>query len=253
MEEVKIVGFLCNWCCYAGADLAGVSRFQYPPTIRIIRVMCSGRVDPVIILDAFLYGADGVFVGGCHPGDCHYLQGNYYAEKKIEMAQRLLKEAGVEPKRLRLEWVSASEGERFSKIMKEFSDEIKALGPVTFEPEALEAACLAAADYRLRILATKERELLEVGNKYGEVFTRHEMDRLLADMVREEYKEKRILLRLKEPRSVKEIASELNLKPNIVLRHIMDLKRSELVDIHELRDHTPVYIARKLGEEGITE
>jgi len=253
MEAVKIIGFLCNWCCYAGADLAGVSRFQYPPNIRIIRVMCSGRVDPVIILDAFLYGADGVFVGGCHPGDCHYLEGNYYAEKKIEMAQRLLKEARVEPKRLHLEWVSASEGERFSKIMKEFSDEIKALGPVTFETEALEAACLAAADYRLRILATKERELLEVGNKYGEVFTQHEMDRLLDDIVREEYEEKRILLKLKEPRSVKEIASELNLKPNIVLRHIMDLKRYELVDIHELRDYTPVYIARKLDEEGITE
>jgi len=250
MGEVKIVGFLCNWCCYAGADLAGVSRFQYPPNIRIIRVMCSGRVDPVIILDAFLYGADGVFVGGCHLGDCHYLQGNYYAEKKIEMAKRLLKEAGVEPKRLRLEWVSASEGERFSKIMKEFSDEIKALGPVTFEKEAMEAACLAAADYRLRILATKERELLETGNKYGEVFTQHEMDRLLADMVRDEYEEKRILLKLKEPRSVKEIASELNLKPNIVLRHIVDLKRYELVDLHEIRDYTPTYIARKLTEEG---
>ena len=212
--------------------------------------MCSGRVDPVIILDAFLYGADGVFVGGCHLGDCHYLQGNYYAEKKIEMAKRLLKEAGVEPKRLRLEWVSASEGERFSKIMKEFSDEIKALGPVTFEKEAMEAACLAAADYRLRILATKERELLETGNKYGEVFTQHEMDRLLADMVRDEYEEKRILLKLKEPRSVKEIASELNLKPNIVLRHIVDLKRYELVDLHEIRDYTPTYVARKLIEEG---
>jgi len=216
-------------------------------------VMCSGRVDPVFVLDAFLYGADGVFVGGCHPGDCHYLQGNYYAEKKIEMAKRLLKEAGVEPKRLRLEWVSASEGERFSKIMKEFSDEIKALGPVKFEKEAMEAACLAAADHRLRILATKERELLETGNKYGELFTRHEMDRLLADMVRDEYEAKRILLKLKEPMSVKEIASELNLQPNIVLRHIVDLRRYELVELHEIRDHTPLYIARELNEEGITE
>ncbi|MDI6885799.1 MAG: hydrogenase iron-sulfur subunit [archaeon] len=245
MAEVKIVGFLCNWCCYAGADLAGVSRFQYPPNIRIIRVMCSGRVDPVIILDSFLYGADGVFVGGCHPGDCHYLRGNYYAEKKIEMARRLLREAGVDPKRLRLEWVSASEGERFAKIIKEFTDEIKALGPVTFEKEAMEAACLAAADYRLRILATKERELLEEGNKYGEVFTRHEMDRLLDDLVREEYEAKRILLKLKEPMSVKELASELNLKPNIVLRLILDLKRYELVDLHEIRDNTPTYIARE--------
>jgi len=217
--------------------------------VRIIRVMCSGRVDPVIILDTFLYGADGVFIGGCHLGDCHYLQGNYYAEKKIEMASRLLKEAGVDPERLRLEWVSASEGKRFANIMKEFTDEIKELGPVKFEKEAMEAACIAAADYRLRILATKERELLEMGNKYGEVFTRHEMDRLLDDLVKEEYEAKRILLKLKEPMSVKELAAELNLKPNIVLRHILDLKRYELVDFHEIRDNTPTYIARELSEE----
>ena len=252
-EEVKIVGFLCNWCCYAGADLAGVSRFQYPPNMRIIRVMCSGRVDPVIILDTFLHGADGVFIGGCHLGDCHYLQGNYYAEKKIEMAKRLLKEAGVEPERLRLEWVSASEGERFAGVMKEFTAEIKELGQIKFEKEEMEAACIAAADYSLRILATKEKELLEEGNKYGEVFTRHEMDRLLDDMVREEYEAKKILLKLKKPMSVKEIASELNLKPNVVFRHILDLKRYELIEIHEIRDNTPTYIARELSEGGITE
>ncbi len=130
MDEVKLIGFMCNWCCYAGADLAGVSRFQYPPNIRIIRVMCSGRVDPELILDTFLYGADGVFIGGCHLGDCHYLEGNYYAEKKVEMAKRLLKAAGVEPERLRLEWISASEGERFAEVIREFTEEIKELGPV---------------------------------------------------------------------------------------------------------------------------
>jgi len=243
MDEVNLIGFMCNWCCYAGADLAGVSRFQYPPNIRIIRVMCSGRVDPELILDTFLYGADGVFIGGCHLGDCHYLEGNYYAEKKIEMAKRLLKAAGVEPERLRLEWISASEGERFAEVITEFTEEIKELGPVKFENEELEAACIAAADYRLRILATKERELLEEGNKYGEVFTQHEMDRLLDDMVQEDYESKRILLKLKKPMSVKEIASELNLKPNVVFRRILDLKRRELIEIHEIRDNTPVYIA----------
>ena len=242
-EEVKLIGFMCNWCCYAGADLAGVSRFQYPPNIRIIRVMCSGRVDPELILDTFLYGADGVFIGGCHLGDCHYLEGNYYAEKKIEMAKRLLKAAGVEPERLRLEWISASEGERFAEVITEFTEEIKELGPVKFENEELEAACIAAADYRLRILATKERELLEEGNKYGEVFTQHEMNRLLDDMVQEDYESKRILLKLKKPMSVKEIASELNLKPNVVFQRILDLKRRELIEIHEIRDNTPVYIA----------
>ena len=243
MDEVKLIGFMCNWCCYAGADLAGVSRFQYPPNIRIIRVMCSGRVDPELILDTFLHGADGVFIGGCHLGDCHYLEGNYYAEKKVEMAKRLLKAAGVEPERLRLEWISASEGERFAEVIREFTEEIKELGPVKCEKDELEAACIAAADYKLRILATKERELLEEGNKYGEVFTMHEMDRLLGDMVQEDYEAKRILLKLKKPMSVKKIASELNLKPNVVFRRILDLKRHELIGIHEIRDNTPTYIA----------
>jgi len=243
MEEVNVIGFLCNWCSYAGADLAGVSRFQYPPNVRIIRVMCSGRVDPELILDTFLHGADGVFIGGCHFGDCHYLEGNYYAEKKIEMAKRLLKVAGVEPERLRLEWVSASEGGRFAAVMKEFTEEIKVLGPIKFDIERLEAVHIAAADYKLRILATKERELLEGGNKYGEVFTQHEMDRLLDDMVQEVYESKRILLKLKKPKSVKEIALDLNLKPNEVFRHILDLRRHELIEIHEIRDNRPVYIA----------
>jgi len=243
-EEVKIIGFMCNWCCYAGADLAGVSRFRYPPNIRIIRVMCSGRVDPEIILDSFLYGADGVFIGGCHLGDCHYVEGNYYAEKKIEMARRLLKEAGVEPERLRLEWVSASEGEQFAATIKEFTEEIKEMGRIEFDKEKMEAVRMVAADYRLRILATKERELLEEGNKYGEVFTQHEMDRLLNDMVREEYEAKRILLKLKKPMSVKEISSELNWKPNVVFRHILDLKRHELIELHEIRDNTPTYVAK---------
>jgi len=206
--------------------------------------MCSGRVDPDIILDSFLYGADGVFIGGCHPGDCHYVEGNYYAEKKIEMARRLLKEAGVEPERLRLEWVSASEGERFAATISEFTEEIKEMGRIEFEKEEMEAVCMAAADYRLRILATKERELLEEGNKYGEVFTQHEMDRLLDDMVREEYEAKRILLKFKKPMSVKEISSELNWKPNVVFRHILDLKRHELIELHEIRDNTPTYVAK---------
>lgn len=253
MFEPRIIGFMCNWCCYAGADLAGVSRFRYPPNIRIIRVMCSGRVDPEIILDTFLYGADGVFIGGCHPGDCHYVEGNYYAEKKIEMARRLLKEAGVEPERLRLEWVSASEGERFAAIIKEFTEEIKEMGRIESDKEEMEAVRMAAADYRLRILATKERELLEEGNKYGEVFTQHEMDRLLDDMVREEYEAKRILLKLKKPMSVKEISSELNWKPNVVFRHILDLKRHELIELHEIRDNTPTYVVKKLNEGEITE
>ena len=125
----KIVGFLCNWCSYAGADLAGVSRIQYPPTLRIVRVMCSGRIHPIFILEAFKNGADGVLVAGCHDGDCHYLSGNYKAQNRVSLLKKVLEQFGLEPERLRLEWVSASEGDRFATIIKDMTEEIKKLGP----------------------------------------------------------------------------------------------------------------------------
>jgi F420-non-reducing hydrogenase iron-sulfur subunit len=128
--EPKIIGFLCNWCSYAGADLAGVSRIQYPPNIRIVRVMCSGRIDPIFILEAFKNGADGVLVAGCHlPSDCHYISGNFKALRRVKLLREILKEFGIEPERLRLEWVSASEGDRFAAIVREMVEEIKKLGP----------------------------------------------------------------------------------------------------------------------------
>jgi len=128
--EPKIIGFLCNWCSYAGADLAGVSRIQYPPNIRIIRVMCSGRIDPAFILEAFKDGADGVLVAGCHlPSDCHYVNGNFKALRRITLLKMLLQDFGIEPERLRLEWVSASEGEKFAVIIRDMVEQIKKLGP----------------------------------------------------------------------------------------------------------------------------
>lgn len=127
--EPRVIGFCCNWCAYAGADLAGISRIQYPPNLRMIRVMCSGTVDPVYILEAFQKGADGVFVGGCHPGDCHYQAGNYKTLRKVTLTKRLLSQLGINPQRLRLEWVSAAEGQRFAQVVADFVAEIKELGP----------------------------------------------------------------------------------------------------------------------------
>ena len=128
--EPKIIGFLCNWCSYAGADLAGVSRFQYPPNLRVIRVMCSGRVHPSYILEAFRNGADGVLVAGCHtPNDCHYISGNFKAERRVAMLKKLMTQLGLEPERLRLEWISAAEGEKFAKVMREMVSDLKKLGP----------------------------------------------------------------------------------------------------------------------------
>ncbi len=128
--EPKIVGFLCNWCAYAGADLAGVSRLQYPPNARIIRVMCSGRIDPAFVLEAFKDGADGVLVAGCHlPSDCHYLSGNFKAQRRIFLLKKVIEQFGIEPDRLRIEWVSASEGDRFAAVMKDLVEKTRTLGP----------------------------------------------------------------------------------------------------------------------------
>ncbi|MBS7632828.1 hydrogenase iron-sulfur subunit [Candidatus Bathyarchaeota archaeon] len=132
--EPKIIGFLCNWCSYAGADLAGVSRIQYPPNIRIIRVMCSGRIDPAFVLEAFKDGADGVLVAGCHlPSDCHYISGNFKALRRITLLKKALAEFGIEPERLRLEWISASEGDKFATVVRDMTEQIKKLGPNPFK------------------------------------------------------------------------------------------------------------------------
>ena len=127
--EPSIVGFLCNWCSYAGADLAGTSRLKYPANIKTIRVMCSGRVDPVFILKALKDGADGVLIAGCHPGDCHYHSGNYKANRRVKLLKKLLAELGLESERVRFEYISASEGKEYASIVTEFTDEIKKLGP----------------------------------------------------------------------------------------------------------------------------
>ena len=134
--QPRIVGFLCNWCSYAGADLAGVSRIQYPPNLRVIRVMCSGRIDPTFVLEAFRSGADGVLVAGCHiPSDCHYLSGNFKAYRKVAVLRRLLEQLGLEPQRLRLEWISASEGARFAEVVKDMTEKIRKLGPNPMKTE----------------------------------------------------------------------------------------------------------------------
>ncbi len=127
--EPKIVAFLCNWCSYAGADLAGVSRMQYPPNIRVVRVPCSGRINPLFILAALQNGADGVLVSGCHPGDCHYLSGNLVARRKFNTIKDLLAYVGIEANRVQFSWVSASEGGRFSDLVRQVSEDVKKLGP----------------------------------------------------------------------------------------------------------------------------
>jgi len=127
--EPNILGFLCNWCSYAGADLAGTSRMKYPTNLKSIRVMCSGRVDPAFVLEALRKGIDGVLIAGCHPGDCHYQSGNYKTNRRVKLLKKLLEELGIDPKRVRFEYVSASEGQKFATVVTEFVTEMKKLGP----------------------------------------------------------------------------------------------------------------------------
>lgn len=127
--EPKILAFLCNWCSYAGADLAGVSRLQYPPNVRVIRIPCSGRMNPAFIVAALRNGVDGVLVSGCHPGDCHYLSGNYFARRKFTVFKSLLEYMGIEAGRVHFSWVSAAEGEKFAQVVREVTEAVKGLGP----------------------------------------------------------------------------------------------------------------------------
>ena len=127
--EPNILGFLCNWCSYAGADLAGTSRMKYPANIKSIRVMCSGRVDPSFVLEALRKGVDGILIAGCHPGDCHYQSGNYKTNRRVKLLKKLLEELGMNPQRVRFEYISASEGQKFATVVTEFVAEIKKLGP----------------------------------------------------------------------------------------------------------------------------
>ena len=128
--QPRIVAFFCNWCTYTAADLAGVSRLKYAPNVRVIRLMCSGRVDPQFILDALARGADGVLIGGCHPGDCHYVEGNFKMLRRFQLLGRVLADLGLEPERVRLEWISAAEGEKVKRVVNEMTDAIKRLGPL---------------------------------------------------------------------------------------------------------------------------
>ncbi len=138
--QPRIVAFLCNWCSYTGADLAGISRIHWSPAVHIVRVMCSGRLDPTFVVKAFRLGADGVIVSGCHPGDCHYQKGNYKALRRVHLLKRLLVDFGVEPERLRLVWVSASEGETWAKVANEMEVTVRALGPLKLAPEQVTRA-----------------------------------------------------------------------------------------------------------------
>ncbi len=248
----KIVGFLCNWCSYAGADLAGVSRFQYPSNLTVIRVMCSGRVEPTLVLEAFLRGVDGVMVLGCHPGDCHYLTGNYYAETRMKTLQQFLDVVGVRPDRLFLDWVSASEGERFARLVRDFTERIAKIGPLSRDlprdelRTRLVAARAVFSQHRMRWLINRERELLEDGNVFGETVDRDAFNAVKFEALVKEYEENRILLSISEKAlSVKEIAQTTDLTTRDVLKHLTRMEQNGFITVSGIKGVRPLY--RRVG------
>jgi len=246
----RLIGFLCNWCSYAGADLAGVSRFQYPPTLRVVRLMCSGRLNPVMVLDTLLQGADGVLVGGCHIGDCHYIEGNQYASRVVEMLKVVLDRAGLAPGRLRLEWVSASEGQRFAEVVSDFTEQVRALGPSpvgTRPPDAamvrrLEAARGAVGDFRVRALVSKGYVLTTRGNVWGEVLPEDQARRVVLEAAEEEYLRRWILELIGDrAMSVGELATSTGLTPQDVLAHVVRLRQRNLLGLDSIDGRMPRY------------
>ena len=251
----KILGFLCNWCAYAGADLAGVSRFQYPSNIRVIRVMCSGRVDPTYIFDAFQNKIDGVMVLGCHPGDCHYQTGNYEAENKMMMTKKVLEVVGIEPQRLYLDWVSAAEGKRFSEVITQFTTDLQKLGPLARDKDCATKAVLGehiVENTTIRWLVGKERELIERGNVYKEKLNKTQLDDLLDKNILEQYRKLQIgALIEKKPLSVEAISTQLSLKKEQIFHFLSDMEEQGKVTLYDFKDNKPRY--QKVAVEGASE
>ena len=236
--EPRILGFLCNWCCYAGADLAGVSRFQYPPNIRVIRLMCSGRVDPAHIFRAFSTGQDAVFIGGCHLNDCHYVtHGNYNALSMVYIGKKLLDHIGLNPERLRIEWVSAGEGIRFANIMNEFIPRLKKLGPLG-EGEGIDEhelkfkleAVTKLIPYIKLVQSERLRVPVKTEEAYNKFFTSEEFNRLFNELIADKLALSQIMALLRErPHSTREISEILGLSPSEVSRHLNVSARNQNV------------------------
>ena len=238
----KILGFLCNWCSYAGADLCGVSRYQYPPSIKVIRVMCSGRMDLEFVLRAFANGKDGVLICGCWLGECHYVtEGNYDALSMMHLGRKLLEYTGVNPDRLRLEWVSASEGIRFAEVVTDFTDRLKKLGPLGtgegMDQSALKLK-LEAIRKLLPYVKLVEREKLRVRfqskKQYEEFFAGEKLNSLLRELIVDKLAISQIMVLLQaQALSTGEIADSLGMSPSDVSKHLNSSARQKLVRFDE--------------------
>jgi len=253
--EPRIIVFCCNWCSYAGADLAGVSRLQMPSNFRVIRTMCSGRISPYLVIRLLREGADGVMIAGCHLGDCHYISGNYYTEKRFALLQKMLEHAGLETERIALEWVSASEGEKFSRIIADFTTKMIEMGPSPVSTNAdvanrLKAIENATRALRVTVLVSREYNLLRKGDVYGEIPSEEKTQSLIDAAAKEEF-ERAMILTLTDGKnmSVKELSKVMSVPSDRVLEHIVSLRQNNLIsmDHPEKGSFTPTYLAITIG------
>ena len=252
MFRHRILGFVCNWSLPLGVDFERSGTIHGYPKIHIIRVICIGRIDPVIVLETFAKGADGVLVIGCHPPDCHFIEGNLQAERKIKMLKKLISRTGLEPERLQLDWAYASEIERFATIIDVFRNQVTTLGPSPLSGEKpnhnimaeIMAAKAVAGESRLRTLVGIERQLIEEENVYGEKVRQEEFDEVMDESVDAEYERSRIRLLVKDkPMSVEGLAKHLGLDPKKVLRHIVVLRQRGVVALDRIEGENPIYTA----------
>jgi F420-non-reducing hydrogenase iron-sulfur subunit len=249
-EKPKIVCFVCNWV-FTEQELA-VSRIRKIADMSVVRVMCVGRIDPVLMLETFIKGVDGVLLVGCAPPDCHFVEGNVYAELTVEVLKKLLVLTDLEPERLEVRWVSPVEEIRFTGIIEDFAKQLKKLGPSPLGKEKrdvniledVSAAKNAVADFRLRALIGKEKELTRSVNAYDERISQIEFNALLDEVVKAEFIRHKILrLARKKPFSVRELAEVLNIKPAVALRHILNMRRKGMIALANIDGATPLYKA----------
>ncbi|NWG10972.1 hydrogenase iron-sulfur subunit [Candidatus Bathyarchaeota archaeon] len=252
MFKPKIIGFVCNWSQPTTLNSAGTGRIWGYPRIRFVRVMCIGRIDPVAVLETFAKGADGVLLIGCHPPDCHYVEGNLQTEYTVEILKKLIPLAGLEPERVKLLWYSPSEKQSFGQHVKDFYEQVKNFGPSPLRNEQPQSKLMlnilatknVASDFRLRVLLGREKELTEGVNVYGEHIPKEELDATFDDIIREEFVRHMFYLLTKtKPFSVKELAETVGMKPAAVLRQIVNMRRRNMIILDHVEGTTPFYKA----------
>ena len=251
-RKLKIVCFACNWVFCDRTQTAIDAKQKVPFDVDVVRVMCIGRIDPVIILEMFQRGADGVLLVGCTPPDCHFVEGNLYAERIVVLVKRLLSLTSLGPERLELRWSSPTEDTKLVHVLTDFASQIEKFGASPLlEKRTREGALLniaaaknAAAEFRLRVLTGRERELTENVNVYGEKVSAEELDALVDEIVKVEFVRQKIhLLTKQKTLSVKELAAIIHMEPALVLRHIVDMRRIGMVALDRVEGTTPFYRA----------